>query len=446
MTKKSFYERIVVTVLARDLQPARSCSLSRHPTVASGQNTGMVKTMYTTRYKLFRAPRLRNLKRQTDIARQIWNYFLGWQRLRHACGLPYMNVYEMAREFTTLRNAHPDIFADWRDVDSWAARDILKRLHRAYKRFFTYCKQRRKGGNPRKVRPPRFKSWRKPYSFTMSPSGYKFDDDKVRILGRNYRFNLSRPIQGNVKTVTVKCDALGDVYLTVVTDDVASEVAPKTGKAAGFDFGIKTMFTSSEGIAHESPEFYRQSQTNLANVQRALSSKKRGSGNRERARHDVARTHRKIRRQREDHHWHLAKHLVLTHDVLVFETLTFEGMKRLWGRKVSDIAPYAFHQKLKHQAKKHGKQVVYIDRWEPTSKTCSVCGQLNALMDLKTRRWQCQGCKSKHDRDVNAAINILRVGTSTLEVGDVRLAIASNRRRNNPVPRPYNPTRLCQIL
>ena len=399
--------------------------------------------MYTTRYKLFRAPRLRNLKRQTHIARQIWNYFLGWQRTRHSLGLPYMNVYEMAREFTTLRNAHPDIFADWRDVDSWAARDILKRLHRAYKRFFTYCKQRRKGGNPRKVRPPRFKSWRKPYSFTMSPSGYKFDDDKVRILGRHYRFNLSRPIQGNVKTVTVKVDTLGDVYLTVVTDDVVSEVAPKTGKAAGFDFGIKTLFTSSEGITHESPEFYRQSQTNLANVQRALSSKKRGSGNRERARCDVARTHRKIRRQREDHHWKLAKHLVLTHDVLVFETLTFEGMKRLWGRKVSDIAPYAFHQKLKHQAKKHGKQVVYIDRWEPTSKTCSVCGQLNALMDLKTRRWQCQGCKSKHDRDVNAAINILRVGTSTLEVGDVRLAIASSRRRNNPVPRRYNPQRRC---
>ena len=145
--------------------------------------------------------------------------------------------------------------------------------------------------------------------------------------------------------------------------------------------------------------------------------------------------------------WKLAKHLVLTHDVLVFETLTFEGMKRLWGRKISDIVPYAFHQKLKHQAKKHGnQQVVYIDRWEPTSKTFSVCGQLNALMDLKTHRWQCQGCKRTHDRDVNAAINILRVGTSTLEVGDVRLAIASNRLRNNLVPRPYNPTQLCQVL
>ena len=324
-----------------------------------------------------------------------------------------MNVHAMSREFTILRNAHPDLFESWRDIDSWAARDILLRLHRAYKRFFTYCKQRRKGGKPRKVRPPKFKSWRKPYSFTMSPSGYKFDDDTVRILGKSYRFNLSRPIQGNVKTVTVKFNALGDAYLTVVTDNVASEVTSKTGKAAGFDFGLLRMFTSSEGIKHESPEFYKRGSKQIAQAHRKHAKKQRGSNNRERARLDLARTHRKVARQRENHHWHLAKHLVLTHDVLVFETLTFEGMKRLWGRKVSDIAPYAFHLKLQHQAKKHDKQVVYIDRWEPTSKTCSTCGQLNALIDLKTRRWQCQGCKSKHDRDVNAAINILRVGTST---------------------------------
>ena len=403
------------------------------------------KHMQTTHYKFFRAPRLRHLKRHTDTARQIWNYFLGWQKCRYSLGLPYMNFYAMAREFTILRNAHPDMFPRWRELDSWAAREILKRLHRAYKRFFTYCKQRAKGAKPRKVRPPKFKSWRKPYSFTMSPSGYKFEDDSdtVRILGKNYRFNRSRPILGNVKTVTVKFDALGDAYLTVVTDNVVSEASPKTGKAAGFDFGIKTMFTSSDGTRHESPEFYKRGSQQIARANRAHSRKTRGSHNRERARKHLARTHRKVARQREDHHWKLAKHLVMTHDILVFETLTFEGMKRLWGRKVSDIAPYAFHQKLQHQATKHGKQVVYIDRWEPTSKTCSVCGQLNALMDLKTRRWQCQGCKRTHDRDVNAAINILRVGTSTLEVGDVRLAIASHHRRNTPVPRRYNPQRRC---
>ena len=114
--------------------------------------------MQTTQYKLFRAPRLRNLKRHTNTARQIWNYFLGWQRTRHSLGLPYMNFHAMSREFTILRNAHPDMFARWRDIDSWAARDILMRLHRAYERFFKYCKQRRKGGKPRKVRPPKFKS------------------------------------------------------------------------------------------------------------------------------------------------------------------------------------------------------------------------------------------------------------------------------------------------
>ena len=409
--------------------------------------------MQTTKYKFFRSKRLKHLVWQTHTARQIWNYFLGWQHLRYSLGLPYMNFHAMSREFTLLRNAHPDIFARWRDLDSWAARDILMRLHRAYERFFKGIAKR----------PPRFKSWSKPYSFTMSPSGYKFtgdacawppDDstapdigfygDKVRIRGKHYRFNLSRPIRGNIKTVTVKVDSLGDVYLAVVTDYVATEVTPKTGNAAGFDFGIKTMFTCSDGTSHVSPEFYQQSAKKLATAQRALSSKKRGSGNRERARHDVARCHRKIRRQREDHHWKLAREFALCFDVLCFETLTFEGMKRLWGRKVSDIAPQAFHLKMRHQASKHDKQVIYIDRWEPTSKTCSVCGQLNALIDLKTRQWQCPTCKSKHDRDVNAAINILKVGTSTFALDDVRLAIASNRCRNAPVPRLHNPQRRCR--
>ena len=409
--------------------------------------------MQTTKYKLFRTKRLRHLIRQTHTARQIWNYFLGWQRMRYSLGLPYMNFHAMSREFTILRNAHPEVFARWRELDSWAARDILMRLHRGYERFFKGIAKR----------PPKFKSWRKAYSFTLSPSGYQFSGgacawpphdvnapditfygDRLRLLGKHYRLNLSRPIRGNVKTVTVKVDSLGDVYLSVVTDYIATEVTPKTGKAAGFDFGIKTMFTSSDGIAHQSPEFYRQAQSELAQAQRAVSSKKKGSGNRERCRRDVARTHRKIRRKREDHQWKLAKHLALSYDALVFETLTFEGMKRRWGRKVSDIAPHAFHLKLQHQATKHGKKVVYIDRWEPTSKTCSVCGQLNALMDLKTRKWHCQGCKRKHDRDVNAAINILKVGTSTFALGDVRLAIASNHRRNYPVPKPHNPQRQCR--
>ena len=93
-------------------------------------------TMYTTRYKLFRAPRNRNLKRKTWIAHTLWNYFLGWQRTRYSLGLPYLSFYEMSREFTILKNSHPEIFEHWRELNTWSAREILKRLDAGYQRFF----------------------------------------------------------------------------------------------------------------------------------------------------------------------------------------------------------------------------------------------------------------------------------------------------------------------
>ena len=404
--------------------------------------------MYTRVYKLFRAPRNRNLKRKTWIAHTIWNYFLGWQRTRYALGLPYLSFYEMSREFTVLKNSHPEIFAHWRELNTWSAREILKRLDEGYQRFFRGLAKR----------PPKFRSWRKPYSFTMCQSGFTFANpeegdfgfgiygDKVRIMKRQYRFNLSRPIFGNIKKVTVKADTLGDFYMSVVTDDIATEVTPKTGQAAGYDFGIKTMFTCSDGTQRESPHFYQTAHSDLQTAQRKLSSKQKGSNNSERERLNTARVHRKIRRQRENHHWKLAKQLVYQYDALCFETLTFEGMKRLWGRKVSDIAPYAFHLKLQHQAKKHGKQVYYIQRFEPTSKTCSHCGQMDMFITLDIREWQCSGCKEKHHRDVNAAINILKVGeTSTFGLEGVRLAIASNPRRLHPKSIPHDPHRKARI-
>ena len=384
--------------------------------------------MYTTLYKLFRAPRNRNLKRKTWIAHTIWNYFLGWQRTRYSLGLPYMSYREMSGEFTILRNTHPEMFAHWRELDSWAARQVLKRLDDGYQRFFKKLAKR----------PPKFRSFRKPYSFTMCPSGYKFDkpiagpkgfgiySDRVAIMGRTYRFNLSRPIFGTIKTVTIKEDALGDFYMSVVTDHVQSHLKPMTGNAAGFDMGVKTMLTSSNGKRYESPHFYTESIDKVRTANRQLSRKKRGSNNRERARQHHAGRHRKVARQREDQHWKLALELVRRFDVLFFETLNLDGnLKRLWGRKVSDIGFYAFLEKLKWQAKKRGKRVECIAPWEPTTSVCHIC-DARVCLELSDRTWTCQHCKTHHDRDINAAINILKVGASTFGVEGVRLAIASN--------------------
>ena len=122
--------------------------------------------------------------------------------------------------------------------------------------------------------------------------------------------------------------------MSVVTDYIATEATPKTGKAAGYDFGIKTMFTCSDATQRESPHFYSTAQSHLKSAQQKHSSNQKGSNNRLRERLNTARVHRKIRRLRENHHWKLAKQLVHQYDVMSYETLTFEGMNRLWGRKV----------------------------------------------------------------------------------------------------------------
>ena len=243
-------------------------------------------------------------------------------------------------------------------------------------------------------------------------------------MGRPYRFNLSRPIFGKVKTVTIKEDALGDFYMSVVTDHIQSHLKPMTGNAAGFDMGVKTMLTCSNGKQYQSPQFFTASLNNVRTANRQLSQKQRESKNRERARQHHARTHRKLVRQREDHHWKLALELVRRFDVLFFETLNLDGMKRLWGRKVSDIGFYGFYQKLKWQAKKRGKRVECIDPWQPTTSMYHICNARVSL-ELGDRTWTCEHCKTHHDRDINAAINILKVGASTFGVENIRLAISS---------------------
>ena len=237
-------------------------------------------------------------------------------------------------------------------------------------------------------------------------------------------FWKSREIQGNIKQVTVKKDGVGDFYVSFTTDYEGLEPEPKTGDAAGFDMGVKTLLTCSNGTKYESPEFYRQGAKKVKQASRDHSRKIKGSNNREKARMHLARTHRKIERQRTDHHYKLTLELIRKFDWLFFEDLNLEGMKRLWGRKVSDIAFGELMQKIKWQAEKRVKEVGIIDRWQPTTSVCSVC-ENRIELQLHNRDWTCHNCDTHHDRDINAAINILKVGASTFGVEDVRLPSGS---------------------
>ena len=146
----------------------------------------------------------------------------------------------------------------------------------------------------------------------------------------------------------------------------------------------------------------------LRYLNKSLSRKRKGSGNWHRARLTLARFYRDMANRRADWQWKLAEWLCNKYDIICIEDLNIAGMKRLWGRKISDLSHASFISKLEFKCQKHYRELKRCDRFYPSSKTCSNCGDINNELTLADRSWQCQVCDITHDRDVNAAINILR--------------------------------------
>lgn len=366
--------------------------------------------MKTLKFKLYSHKRNRHLKRSINTAGVIYNHCVALHKRYYRIWGKHLACTKLQSHIAKLRKRNPF----WQLVGSQAVQDICQRIEKAYQLFF---KHHKKG-----VRPPGFKKVKKYKSFTLKQAGYKFlSGNRVKIGERIYQYWNSRAIEGKVKTLTIKRTPLGELFMVVVVDDCNEpQVKFETSKIAGFDFGLKTFLTCSEGFKIDSPLFLKQSLNAIKKANRRHSKKLKGSTNRERARKNLVRKHEDVVNRRSDWFWKLARQLTDKFDVLCFETLNLKGMKRLWGRKVSDLALGEFLQILEWVAKKKNKQVVYIDPWYPSSKTCSSCGHILESLDLSIRRWRCPDCESENDRDKNASINIKMVGSSTIGVGDVR--------------------------
>ncbi len=323
----------------------------------------------------------------------------------------HLNVYKLMRHIAKLRKR----IKYWQQVGSQAVQDICQRIDKAYKLFF---QQFKKG-----TRPPSFKKTRKYKSFTLKQAGYKFlSGNKIRIGNRVYKFSKSREIQGKVKTLTVKRNNLGELLILVVTNYVDKSFGVVTGKIAGFDYGLRTFLTASDNSAIESPLFFNSSRNRLKAASRNLSSKKKGSNNWYKAKDHLNRVYEDISNQRRDWFWKLAHDLTNKYDVLIFEDLNLDGMKRLWGRKVSDLSFATFLEILQTVAAIKGKVVHFVNRYYPSSKTCSHCGYIHQELSLKDRFWDCPSCNTKGiQRDLNASVNLQREGASSLGLDTVRL-------------------------
>lgn len=305
----------------------------------------------------------------------------------------------------------------WQLVGSQAVQDICQRIEKAYQLFF---KNHKKG-----VRPPGFKKVKKYKYFTLKQAGYKLlGGNRIKIGNKTYQFWESREIEGTIKTLTIKRTPLGELFMVVVVDNsVQPQIKFETSRIAGFDFGLKTFLTVLNGSRIESPQFLKQSLKAIKKASRHHSKKLKGSFNRERERKNLVRKYEDISNRRSDWFWKLAHELTNRFDVLCFETLNLKGMQRLWGRKISDLAFGEFLQILEWVAKKKDKQVVYIDRWYPSTKTCNTCNHVLKELNLSIRKWRCPSCQSVNGRDENAAKNIQAVGASTVKLGDVRQAM-----------------------
>ena len=378
--------------------------------------------MKTYKFKMYHNHGNRQLHQTINGHAHVWNHCVALQRRYYAIFGKYISKFRLINHISKLKRLPR--FAHWNQLPSQSIQDVAARIDTGYKKMF---KDRAEG---KKCGRPRFKPRRKYKSFTLLQAGWRLlPSNKIRIGKQIYRYFKSREIEGNPKRCTIKRDLVGDIYICILTDSMDNEInAPMTGKIAGFDFGLKCYLTGSDGNDIESPQFFKRSINAIKRANGKHSRKRFGSNNRKRARLDLARKHRKIERQREDFHWKLAYQLTDTYDEIRLEDLNLKGMKSLWGRKVSDLGFGDFVKKLVYVAEKKGKKITFIDKWYPSSKTCSACGYVNEALNLRDRAWQCPNCHTQLDRDRNAALNIYRVGASTLSGEDVSPGSPGNPR------------------
>ena len=364
--------------------------------------------MKTYKFKLYSNHGNRELHKTIDGHAEVWNHCIALQRRYYGIYGKYISKFRLINHISKLKQLRK--FSHWNQLPSQAIQDVATRIDKGYCAMFEARAQGKAWGRPR------FKPRRKYKSFTLLQAGWQLLPGNKIVIGKQvYHYFKSRDILGQPKRCTIKRDAIGDIYICVLTDYVEPNLnRPTTGKIAGFDFGLKRFLTGSNGHDIESPQFFKRSINAIKRVNRNHSRKKKQSNNRERARLDLARKHRKIERQRADFHWKLAHQLTDEYDEIRLEDLNLQGMKALWGRKVSDLGFADFVKKLKYIAAKKGVKITFIDKWYPSSKTCSVCGAVNEALNLRDRTWRCNDCGTTHDRDRNAAINIYRVGASTL--------------------------------
>jgi putative transposase len=281
------------------------------------------------------------------------------------------------------------------------------------KQFFSKTRKKKLGR-------PSFKKKSNRQSFKLPNQKFKLDQEKSLVRLEKFGWvkvvvDRNIPEDADFRNITVSKTPTGKYFVSILVKQELNPI-PSTGKVVGIDLGLKDLFILSNGQVINNPKWFRKNQAKLKKAQKHLSRKKKGSNRYNRQRIKVARVHEFITNSRTYFLHNVSTALVNTFDLIVLEDLNVSGMlkNRKLAKSISDAAWSSFVDMLEYKCKWYGKMLVKINRFFPSSKTCSSCGFKQDKMPLNIREWTCPSCGCQHDRDLNASINILKEGWRNL--------------------------------
>jgi len=345
------------------------------------------------------------MEKHFGCSRLIYNLGLECKTMAWNGSKKNLTFFDIANQLKELKTEYP-FFAE---VNSQSLQMTLRNLDTAFKNFFR--------GN---ARFPSFKKKSKNNSF-QCPQNI-FIEKNILYLPKfqeGIKIILHRAIKGIIKTTTVSRTPSNKYFVSFVVENKKELPTKKTpANVVGLDLGIKSFAVLSDGTKFDNPKHLRKSLDKLKWLQKRLSKKEKGSNRRNKFRLRIAKQHEKIANQRKDFLHKISDSITKKYDTIAIENLQVANMVKnhKLALSISDCGWGMFEQFLKYKAEWRGCNIIQIGTFEPSSKTCSTCGYINSWLELNDREWTCPNCNSVLDRDVNAAINILKFGSRYLPV------------------------------